>query len=735
MRKALIGLIAFIFILPMNTKLHADDYKKHAKEIRDEVWSWDNPVFKNYTIPDEYKTESIVVLARHRQIQAISKKKFRIAALLTYSMGDSELYYNDVDRRLVKLNDKKALDEYSELSFKEEVKTFGTYRFNQLKTVLGVRIIKPDGTINEIDVDEDAVAITEGKKDKEAFKKIAIKGLEVGDVIDYFYSNDMELESENIPFLTIDFYSKYPTLNYAVECVFGKNLTIEYRAINGAPDFEQSVDEDGDTILKVAKNNLTVIDDLDNMRWLSAYRELPMICLRILNNASKQIYKPNSARKKGVYKNVGYEDILKDAEWSSYGWVSSDYEFYKKTKNALKAYKKKNPSASNSELTSYAYDALRFYGANQSINYLSSVFFTNLKALLADHKINTDYYFDNYFVTTRYGARKDEVVEAGDLNMILKTNGDEELFLFCPNQYGYVGEFPSVFEGEIASTAPEREKSRKSNTLKEITMPTSSFEDNKTSATLNITFSDSNPLELKIKREMVLSGSEKRNNFGMFVSYEDWDKVMRKRLMLETDLWEDIAKDKYTSKRIDELKSNLEDQEKELDKNKKKEFKEYHSIDSGELLSFTVTKTGIIKEEPTFEFETQYMIDGLVKKAGDNLILDAGKLIGSQWVPTDKERNRDWNAYRPAANSIDNEITIEIPIGYTIDGVENLNKNIDNEYGKFTSSATVEGNKLKISTTKIYKTNFIPKEKWSTLLDMIDVTNDFFMQSVILKSK
>jgi hypothetical protein len=126
-------------------------------------------------------------------------------------------------------------------------------------------------------------------------------------------------------------------------------------------------------------------------------------------------------------------------------------------------------------------------------------------------------------------------------------------------------------------------------------------------------------------------------------------------------------------------------------------------------------------------------IDGLVKKAGDNLLFDAGKLIGTQWIPTEKERKRDWDAYLSAPMSIENEIIIEIPAHYTIYGIENLNKKIDNKYGSFTSSATVDGNELRILIVKVYKQNFVPENDWNILLDMIDTTNDFYSQPIILK--
>lgn len=735
MRKHLLGLLAILLISSISNSLSANDYKKHANEIRNAVWNWDIEAFRNYSIPEEHQNESAIVLARHQQIEATSKNKFRINALL-YADINRELYYTNIDRIMIKLNDKKALDEYSELSFKEEVKSWGHFRSNKLKTVIGARIIKPDGSILEINIDDDAVAITEGKKDKEAFKKIAIKGLETGDILDYFYSEEMELETLNVPPQTFRFFSNYPTLSYSVECVLGQKLTVEYRSINGAPDFEQSVDDDKNTVLKASKRNLKTVDGINDIRWLSAYRDLPMLRLVILNNSSKLTYKTANARKNGIYKDVDYEEILKDkkgyfAIWSNkLYWRGNDMP--KKVSKAMENYKQKNPSASDEELALYAYDALRFYCRNNARNYPYPMFFMTLEKVLKENDIKSRI----CFTTNRFGARKDEVVEEDDLSVFLTTNNNKQLFFF-PNGYKYAGEIVPTVEGEVASTifvASYKPKSPEGieGATGELEIPTSSFEDNKSIVKSQIIFSEQNPLELQITRTTASSGNMKENYQDMFVLYEDWDKVMRERLWIETDFWQDLAADKDTRQYIDQYKALFEENRKEQKELMQAELKEYHSTNSGELITYSINSIGATVDKPTFEFETQYTMDGLVRKAGDNLILDAGKLIGTQWEPTEKERKRDWDAYIPAPICIENEISVQIPENYTIEGIENLNKHINNMYGQFTSSAVIEGNQLIITTRKIYKRNYVPKQDWNSFLDMLDTTNDFCSQSVIL---
>ena len=735
MKRFLIRALVILLISSINGNLFANDYKKHAKEIRDAVWSWNIEAFNNYSVPEKYKDESAVVLARHQQIEATSKNKFRMNMLLLADIN-KELYYTNIDRIMIKLNDKKALDEYSELSFKEEAKSMGFYRSNKFKTVVGVRIIKPDGAIQEIDVDEDAVAITEGKKDKEAFKKIAIRGLETGDILDYFYSEEMELETLNVSPQFFMFFPKYPTLSYSAECVLGDKLTVEYRSVNGAPDFEQSVDDDNNVVLKFAQSNLEAVDEISGMRWLSVYRDLPMIRLVILNNSSKLIYKPANARKSGAYKDVDYEEVLKDKKGNFATWSNKMFwmrDIYKKVNKAIENYKQKNTSATSEELALYIYDAFRFYWPSDYSNYPYPKFFIALEKTLKENGIGSKI----GFTTSRNGARREQVVDDDDIIVFLSANYDKQLFFF-PNGYKYAGEIPSAFEGETVSVVSVEKYKQNSpigieGTTGEFEIPASSFEDNKSVVKSKVVFSELNPLELKIKRTTVSSGEMKDDYLRILPLYEDWDKVMRERLLIETDFWQDIESDKNARKYADHYKTLFEDKRKEQKELMQAEFKEYHSTNSGELIGYSIKSIGAVVEEPAFEFETEYIIDGLVKKAGNNLILDAGKLIGAQWVPMEKERKRDWNAYIPAPILIENEIIIEIPVNYTIEGLGNLNKNVDNEYGKFTSSAVVEGNILTITTVKAYKKNFVPKDDWNTLLEMIDATSDFCLQSVMLR--
>lgn len=723
----------FLLILGMMIfpdALHADD-KDREKAVRQEVWAWDLPQFKEYSVPDKYKNESAVVIARHEQVEAT--KKGDLKSLLLYGKTSQNLNYTDTERYLVKINDKRALDKFSELSYREEFRTKGVIDYNKVQTIVGARVIKPDGTINEVDVAKEAVTVTEDKKEKEGYKKLAIPNLQIGDILDYFFYSEMNLETENAPSLVLAFYSRYPTLSYSVHCEFENNLTIEYRSINGAPEMKVTTKDDKNTIFDVEKKDLLRID---NINWYSAERDLPMIRMQVLNNSSRLLFKPASARKSGIYNNVPSSTILKDAKCvlatqsTQMNWMNN---IDKKVEAALLNYKQKRPDATKEELAIYIYSVLRLYWPDNSGYYPPLKFIVRLEQLLKENGIECKL----GFVTDKFSARMSEITESGDLHCIVTANDNKQLFTYQDKTI-LATDVPSGYQGETASTIVVN-KYLKNNpegiegASGELKIPETTASQNLDFQKIQVTFSENNPLELVIKRENRSSGSLKKDFQPLLVLYEEWENAMRKHLLIDKTRLQELEEEKSTRKYIEEWQAFYDKSRKEQDDNIKKEINIFHGFDPKEVLGFSIENMGITTENPDFQYTVKYSIEGLVKKAGSNLILDAGKLIGSQWNPSEEERNRLINAIFPAAFSIVNEITVEIPMGYEMQGIENLNYKIENEYGLFASTASRSGNTLRIETRKVYKKSFIPVSDWHYLLEVADETNKFYSQSVILK--
>lgn len=719
--------VLLIVCLMLPAYLSAEDYKDLAGRMRQEVWAWDRPEFADYAVPEEFSEESVVIIAHHEQIEASVKNAL-------WSRSLSPVFdYTHIDRIMVKINDQAALDEYSTLLYKEEVDVMA---YNVVQTIIGARVIKPDGTIKEVDIDRNSVDITEGKKDKKESKRLAIPDLQAGDILDYFYCKKMQLETIRVPPLLFPFYSKYPVLSYSVHGEFENKLTLEYKSINGAPDLKVSNDTFNTMILDVQEKNLQQVVDLRKARWLSASRDFPMIRLSVLNNSSKQLQTAN-ARKSGLYKDVPYEDILKDAK----GLLASQdmlwmKEIDKKVNAAVANYKQKNPDLNKEDMASCIYEILCFYWPGNYNNYSPAKFFVRLQRLLNENDIDCKF----IFATDRYGVRRDDIVCMDDLRIALTANNDKQFFPFV-NENIMAGEIPGKYQGELASAlaidkneAKLKEQIEKGST-EDFRIPETTDQENRNISTMKVEFSDSDPLLLNIDRNTIYTGNLKEDLFSLLVLYEDWDKVMRKHLMIDKTLMEELQEDKREQKRLEAYTSLFDAKRKEQKDALKLEIAVYHNIEPREIFDYSVNSLGIVASDPDLNYEIKYQVDGFVTKAGENLILDAGKLIGIQWVPTPGERERTADAYLPTARLFENEIEVLIPPIYNLQGFEALNCSLENEYGAFEAEASFVDQVLKIKTRKIYKRPFVPKEDWSMLLEMIDKANDFYIQSVVLKKK
>ncbi len=726
----------FLFFITISFSLYSADYNEYAKTIRQEVWNWDKPEFKNYIIPEEYNNESAIIIARHQEISVSNKNKFDLSSIMLFV---NKLYYSEIERITVKINDVKALEEYSKLSFKTETKKSTFYSVNKAKTIVGVRIVKPDGNIKEVDVDNESVSMTEGKKEDKSYKKLAIPHLQIGDILDYFYCTEMELNDLNIPPLTFSFYGvSYPILSYSVRCEVGNKLTTEYRSINGAPKMTKKV-FDNNTILEVQQKNLPKIEFT---QWMSPLRDFAMIRMLILNNESQYIYKLASAREGGTYENVSKEAILNDAKvriahiqsgakilWSS---------LINNVKKDIKNYQLKYPTASPEDLALYLYDDLFFNWRNyySRSNFSTETFFILFGELLKMYKVE----YKLGFVSSKYGARMDEIVSWEDLDYIVVANDGKQCF-FPPYGYGTSDDRSVNFQGEKAFVIRVEKFAAKDpegiiGVSSEYVVPEILAEQNDNTFISEISFSIDNPVQLLIQQQAELMGDIKLDIQPLMFLLEDWDTTMRERLLIEKSLMQELEENKKNRKYIEEYRSLFEKNRKEQKENVKLIIQRFYEKDIKDLKDYSIESLGVTAKNPTLKYSTTFIMDDFVKKAGDNLILEVGKLIGTQWIPSENDKKRKFNAYLPSPLSITNKIRIQIPEGYKVENISNLNFQIENTYGLFESYAHIENNThLSIQTRKAYNKTFIAVNEWGQILEVADKTNDFYGQSIVLKKE
>ena len=125
-----------------------------------------------------------------------------------------------------------------------------------------------------------------------------------------------------------------------------------------------------------------------------------------------------------------------------------------------------------------------------------------------------------------------------------------------------------------------------------------------------------------------------------------------------------------------------------------------------------------------FAYTTDYQMDGLVKKAGRNLVVSVGQLFGQQAHIEGRDRQRDTDVNYDYPSTLAVTVRLDIPSGYAVsaESLRKLSNNVDND-------------KLIITFQKVYKQQCVPAAGWSQLLGVLDRAYEFTSRQIVLKKK
>jgi hypothetical protein len=186
---------------------------------------------------------------------------------------------------------------------------------------------------------------------------------------------------------------------------------------------------------------------------------------------------------------------------------------------------------------------------------------------------------------------------------------------------------------------------------------------------------------------------------------------------------------KMAEKKTDYMSARKENFEKRL----KELVKNDYDLTVDDASELKILQAGRFDDTPEFKYEYVIKMKGAVKKAGPNYLVDIGKLIEGQVQIMNEERERSYNIYQPNAHNFDYRVELEIPAGYTVQGLDKLNSQVDNETGGFKSTARMEGKTLIVETRKSYKSNYQKKEDWKKIVAFLDAAYNFTQNQILLK--
>lgn len=701
-------LLVQLLTLSVNADEKAD-YLKLAQKVRQEVWSSTPADFQKRTVPDRYKNASAVILSYYRELSTDYYRKATADLVLNLRLT-RQIDCTDMERMLIQINDKKALKDYSEFTFKTKSRKWTWGYHHKTQTVLGIRVIKKNGNVQEVSLD-DYVDVKEGKNDKDLSQKIAVPGLEVGDCIDVFSLDQIDTQEQQLDPFYFVLRQDEPVLYTKVHCVLDQSLATVYRTMNGAPDFTQTTDKDKNAVLDMVMDKPI---DAESSIWYNSLEQSPFIEMYITPTKAKVAVVEKAMRQKGVRGNPDVTPILQD-DWKLLkSYVSkggySPAGLPSTYKSVFKSAKKEGMSAEEKADRIYSFEYVSSGSSQRAFNTVANY----LRKLGVEIEMG---------ITTPFGALPvDKLINYNSTSWFFRLKGTD--MYYFPGTYPKVAsEIPYIYQGRKAYMQDSEEQ---------ITIPVSQAEDNKSVNDMVVKLDGT---KLDISRKVTYSGEQKM--YGQ--SLVSPDNTLFGSSQLEA-YWRYLKYDDkdpyscYTKKESAELKGAFNEFRKNAIDPFKAEISSYHDGDPVQVGGYGVDCVGIRRDSSNFVYHVDYVMDGMVKRAGNNYLLSVGKLIGSSLKLEGKDRERIDDVWRKMAFVDEWNIEIPLPQGYKVsaEALKKIETSVANECGEFTVKATAGNESVKVYVRKCFAHRVEPVSNWSKLLALVDACSAFADKQMVI---
>lgn len=665
---------------------------KAEENIKEEMWTTPPPEFKTTDVPEKWKNESAVVLALERKYVG----DFAIRGVGT------KFYVEKLNVHFrIKLLDKAAVTDYSELSFND--KTVRTNMFGRASSynIIGIKVIKPNGSGKEVDLSKGVKNDSGSDKDM----KIPIPNLEPGDIIDYFVA--IKDESQMMPNFgdEVILEGKYPIVTNLVSFSIPHQFELHSKPYNGAPDLKKTtVKNDEIYSLRVAMQ-----EKQPDLLWDYEYRTAPQVRYTITSGGEKPDYETKaSTMLRNFSMNTSDVGPIED-------YLNGNF---KKEKDPKKIIEEvflllRNPIYKKAYFSTPQDDPLHQY-------YASDLFFALIDKTLKRKRIS----YDVLLVSSRtYGALS-TVVNFSPCDFLIRVNTTPPIFIQRPSPFTLPGDIPYYFEGM------EGVRSTSSPTG----VPVSTKEQNVNITGMKLSLDPADATKLKVERTNIAKGHTKPSHqYLVFTNYDYLKEYDQPKYQVESSrLLGGIIKDYNKEKK--KFEQRMAQDYNDRDDRMKSDIESSMEVKVSDY-KLTVKNIGMWPTKPDTEYDDTFTLENITKKAGPNTILELGKLIEKQTEVKPEQMTRTRDVYMDYARAFLQELTFTIPNGYTVEGLEAFNKNVVNDAGGFISSATVAGNILTIKTNKYYNNNYLEAANWKKITPFLAAAVEFYNAKVLLKKK
>ncbi len=674
------------------------------------IWTDTDPDFTVTNTPDKWKEESGVIIAQ--------KTRF------SFDKDASKLAVYEITHRRIKLNDRDAVNSYSYVYF----------RIGSSNDGAGFKVIKPDGTVQDVSLRnaiyvEDASdvpstfapyigkasTIYDKSKSRVLYYKLAIPGLDPGDIIDYgtiFYDDNTVKKMSFIEFDPIYYVCtrEYPVMSQKFEIDTDDKSFVNSKSTMGAPEFKET--GNGNTDYTWEDRNREKISDT---RWVNSFVELPMVKFQIVFSRVENKSDLFIGDKGELKQNISPDELARKMNLQ-YSRLDGSYYY-----NLAKAYLKQI-GASDLKEDEYIYKSyyilrhISFFKAN---GISSEVFASCFTQCLDLRKIP----YDLVVTTPNNLTRPENIIFRTEPEWMVRVKGK---FVFNATPFSN----PYDMKEEFLGTPAYIISLGKNPTATAITINGSTPDENITTNTIDATLDTASRAMNVIHQKAITGMSKASYNTQALIYTTAFDDDYR------SYGGEDDLRASLKGAVLESYEEKLRERKKE-DKVRKLEYMKKAFEDDYDNISkyteFTLNADGRTWRKQELNYTSKFELADMVKIAGKDLLVSVPALIGDQLFINSDERTRELDASMSYPRSLRNVINFTIPDGYKAVGVSNLNMNLENSVGTFAVMATVEGNKLNILVKKLYKQAVVKKEDWGKLVEMIDAAYNFTQKKILLK--
>lgn len=692
----------------------------YLRKCAETVWSMELPQFDPKAPLDSslYENVSAVFIASYTKVNATRDEVSDIGRFTT-TIGTIVAKNNVrvISRNMVKLNDAKAIDDFSDFRFlpDEYLSLRAGLLAYDYKYAFGARIHKPDGRIMDVDMSS-TLTETEGKKGKTVtYHKIAIPGLEVGDVLDYFYLTDRYMLANQSVGFDVEVFRKYPVRNFLLSMTLNSRLTTEINSFNELPQCEFSgFDSEGRANCGLELQHLQAFE---KSQWCKPKRQVPYMRVKISDNVSNLFKTLKSVRRCGVLINNGALPVLYEiAE------VISDLEVPSKDASAVmslvKNYRKLNPEASEEQIADAAWLATLYIAFVSKENFDSWLIAAMYKDTM--DKLQLSLPVTMAVATSRDEIPLDQIASYKQVSPLVMV-GDRP-FLHSAIMSFQPGEIPGGYSGEPAYTlGGKRSEVYAKKDFGHITLPLSNAKANARMIESTVTIPDVSGSQLAIDYTSTIRGFYKA--IGELMVTPD-------HFLLKVEGYLAIP-EKDRSKRKMDVAANALLRDEILSEMPKLDF----NIKECVLDSASVVSVGFLPDESSLSYKATCSAEGLVSPAGDDLIVSLPALAMRPADVRDEKREREISIMTAGPSNVTAQIRFQIPEGYTVNSadLEHLQVNVSNLCGMFYAQTALDqdGNIIMKVVQRNNKTIYHP-DRWTDFLTLQEAADAFVSSSLVL---